>query len=52
MFLEDMVTRRMKNTGEGRQAAVMAIKSYLCQHFVYGVDHTNFHKMALAPEAG
>jgi len=38
MFLEDMVTRRMKNMGEGRQAAVMAIKSYLCQHFVYGVD--------------
>ena len=32
LLFEDMITRRMENTGEDRRTACMAIKKYICQH--------------------
>ena len=41
MFLNDMVSRRMKNTGEDRRTAAMEIKKYICQHLGLTNDTPN-----------
>ena len=42
--LEDMIQRRMENTGEDRRTACIAVKKYLCQHLIQqnGIDLTQF----------
>ena len=40
MALEDVINRRMENTGEDRRTACMEVKKYLCQHLAAkkGID--------------
>ena len=42
--MEDMVSRRMENTGEDRRTACIAVKKYLCQHLIQqnGIDLSQY----------